>query len=294
MCPQIPTNDNNTTLARVEEGLAVDDYGRGYMGLSGIGYKCQLFAQFQFRSAFKNQISRRANRIFTTGHIAEEFIIADLKRIGIEVFRIDKEGDEVEMTGERGEEQEEIIGFAGHWKGHNDGRCRGVIEAPKTDHLLEMKTMNDKYFKLMVKNKLKEAQPKYYDQMQSYMGYLKLKRGFFVAYNKNDSSYYMERVRFDPDHFKYLQAKERIILEERPANRIGNPRTWFECKFCNARGLCLGVDQPGKHCRTCQFVDVLDNGVWECSKDNKELTKDEQFEGCERYRKSDFFKTISG
>ena len=247
------------------------------MGLSGIGYRCGRMAQYSFRSAFVKKIGHRLSRIFNTGHGAEEFMIADLKRIGIEVYG----------------EQESITGFAGHWKGHIDGRCIGVIESPKTEHLVEFKTMNDKSFKDTVKKKVKASKPGYYDQMQAYMGYLKLTRALFMAYNKNDSSYYIERVKFDSERFAQLKEKELIILEESPVARIGNPITWFECKFCDARDLCMDNVKPVVSCRTCQHVDILDEGKWECSRTQLNLTLQDQANGCSSYRKSDFFTASS-
>lgn len=277
--PLLPTNPN-TTQNKIDAGFAEVNLGRGYMGMSGIGNPCLRAMQLTFRMSTQRKITHRISRIFNTGHNSEHFMIADLKRIGIDVWG----------------EQEELIGFAGHWKGHIDGRCIGVIEAPKTEHLLEMKTHNDKSFNDLKKKGVKESKPGHYAQMTEYMGYTGLKRALYLAYNKNNSEYWIERVYFDKEYFEELRAKERyVVLEELPAARIGTNRpSWYECKFCDHSDVCFKNIEPFKSCGSCQYRDVYDDGVFKCGFNdyNNVLTWDEQIVGCKHYRKSDFYAAL--
>lgn len=274
----IPKNDENTTHFKINEGEIVSEL-RPYCGMSGIGEKCFRKLQYLHYWAFRKTFSRRMERIFNTGHAAEEFIVADLKRIGVECRNVLKD-------------QLEIVGFAGHWKGHPDGFGIGIPEAPKTEHLLEFKTMAEKYFNKCVKEGVQKSNPKYYSQMQRYMEATDKTRALFVAYNKNTSEYYFERVKFDQDHASELKVKEqRILMAEELFEKIGGP-SWFECKFCNAYDVCHGGHPYEKNCRTCRNVDICDGGKWECTEFKKELTIQDQRDGkdCPVYELAEIFK----
>lgn len=275
-----------TTLSLLDKQKTVS-YGRPYLGMSSIGTDCERKLWYGLHWVVKKETSARTNRIFSDGHNAEAGIISDLKRIGYEVYRICPiTGDEIEMTGEVGEEQEEMIGFGGHAKGHNDGRVRGVIESPKTPHLLEMKTANDKSFKDTQSKGVQRAKPVYYAQCQRYMHDLKLTRTLFVMKNKNDSSYYIERIKYDRDFALDLIRKEReIIISDAPPTKRFND-TWYECKWCDDKDVCHDGKEPEKNCRTCEFADMEDNGIWTCQKQNdRALDIEEQKAGCKLYRK---------
>lgn len=291
--PLLPINPN-TTQSLIDKGFAEEGFGRGYMGMSGIGNPCLRALQLQFRMTKKSQIGHRLNRIFNTGHIAERFMIADLNRIGIETFYRFDADTKTPMTGAVGEKQEEIIGFAGHWKGHIDGRCLGVIEAPKTEHLLEMKTHNDKSFNAVKKDGVKRSKPMHYDQMTRYMSGTKLKRALYMAYNKNTSEYHFERVRYDPEHGAELKRKEQIVLmEENPFPRIGTGKpSWHECKFCGQKDICFSRIEPARTCGTCEHRDVYDEGVFKCGRNDKDLTWDDQVKGCDHHQIGVFFQLL--
>ena len=222
--------------------------------------------------AFKAKISKRIRRLFDHGHLMEDYMVNDLNAIGIKVFR----------------RQEEIVDCFGHWKGHMDGIALGVPMAEKTEHLLEMKTMNDDQFKMLVKaqNVLK-SHPKHFWQANTYMGKYKLKRALYMSYNKNDSQYYVERLYFDKEKFEEAEHKEMAVITEHELYpQIGTKKeTWHECKFCDARKICFKKEQPAINCRTCQFVEVKPNGVWACGKNKgKVMSLEAQAIACKLYK----------
>lgn len=273
----------NTTKHKIECVDITNEKPRSYLGMSSIGDECERKLWLSFHWAAKKTHSQRINRIFNTGHIAEGFIIEDLKRIGVDCFY--RFGDKkVEMTGAIDEKQEGFVDVAGHFRGHCDGRVLGIPEAPKTEHLLEMKTHNDKSFKEVAKKGVKEAKPMHYAQMQVYMHYAGLKRALYVAYNKNDSDYYFERVYYDKGEAEDLirKASGIIMSEEIPACKFS--KTWFACRWCEYKDICHGEDRAERNCRTCNKSDIFNNGKWECSKTGKEISYEEQLAGC-RYHK---------
>lgn len=285
----IPMNPN-TTLSKINEGFSTSannfnfdikrsvSHTRNYMGLSGIGEKCIRKLQYTFRMASNNDTNFRTQRIFDLGNIIEQLIIWELERIGISVKN----------------QQKGITGAFGHWKGHIDGTALGIIEAPRTEHLLECKSHKDKLFKKLVDDGVRESNPKYYSQMQIYMDGLRLKRGLYVGYNKDNSELYFERVYPDKDHVQELKEKQQVvIMEELPAHRIGSGKiSWYECKFCKHKDVCFNQIVPLKNCGTCEYRDVYDNGVFKCSKKNDyALSWSEMRNGCFFYKISEFFRS---
>lgn len=260
------TQFRRTTIQKINalDELAVH---RPYLGMSEIGHSCERFLWYKFHWCYQEILTARMQRLFARGHREEPVIIAELNKVGIRVY----------------DEQLEVEGVHGHVKGHIDGKAIGVIEAPKTEHLAEFKTMNAKAFKEVNDKGVRASKPVYFSQAQSYMGKLKLTRTLFVADNKNDDSMYIERLYFDKDIYDNLMVRtERIILSEVPPERKFK-RTWYECKYCSAFTICHGTFPVEQTCRTCKNVDILMKGEWACNKYGMVLATDQQRLGCTNY-----------
>jgi len=267
----IPQNDDINHLLN---NVIITEPLRPYLGLSQIGNGCHRFLQYYHYWCFQSSYSNRVKRLFGVGHSAEETMIADLKKVGINVTN----------------QQQSIVATGGHWRGHTDGSSIWGLR----EYLVEFKTHNDKSFKDLIKKKVKLSKPGHYGQCQSYMGYLKLKACIYMALNKNDSTYYIEIIEFDPEYFEDSKRKEgEIIMSDVLLPKIGTgTSTWFECKMCDARNVCHKGKDPLKSCRSCEFVDVLDEGKWACTKSltEKILSVDEQRAACYLYEVGDIFK----
>ena len=256
-----------STLSLLEDGHVEQDL-RPYLGMSSIGHSCDRFLWYSFRWFFRDTVSFRMLRLFGRGHREEPVIIEQLEKIGIKVHS----------------DQLECEAAFGHCKGHNDGMCDNVPEAPKTTHLLEIKTMSDKYFKEMQKKGVKLCKPIYYAQMQAYMRKFKLKRALFIAVNKNDDSLYVERVRLDIEFADALFVKaEGIVLSETPPIKIFQS-TWYECKFCSANKQCHFGADPLVTCRSCKNSEPALEGKWTCNKFDTNIPVEVQRTGCEHYK----------
>jgi hypothetical protein len=225
---------------------------------------------YAFRWCFEEEISERQSRLFGRGHREEAVIVEALEKVGIRFC-----GD-----------QDEIVFAHGHCKGHRDGEVVGVLEAPKTPHLAEFKTMNDRNFKEVCKLGVAASKPGYYAQCQLYMKFFKLTRTLFVAVNKNDDSMYIERLKYDKESADRLTRKaEDINLSELPPSKRFDP-TWYECKWCSANKICHSGEAVLRNCRTCQFIDIYPGGEWKCQKyGDLHLATDQQRLGCELYEK---------
>src|SRR5579871_4143168 len=129
---------------------ARNDEQREYLGASVLGRECERRLWYDFRWAHEaERFEGRMLRLFATGDIEERRVIEDLREIGVLVSEIDP------ATGEQW-----AIRFAdGHGGGHTDGRLAGVPGAEKTEHLLEVKSHNDKSFKALKKDGVQKAKP---------------------------------------------------------------------------------------------------------------------------------------
>ena len=176
-------------------------------------------------------------RLFETGKREEERIIRELRQAGVYVRDLGNDGNQIRFEM-----------FGGRFAGSIDGIVLGLPEAPKTPHLLEIKTANDKSYKAMLKQGVEHSKPLHYAQMQVYLGALDLKRALYVVVNKNDDSIYTERLEFDNRIYQSLLEKaERIVTSDAPLERFES----FECKWCEFKKICNWEEMPHISCRVC-------------------------------------------
>jgi len=256
----------NKTSAAIECAPEIKKL-RSYLGMSELGHLCPRYLWYTFRWCYEKKIERRMLRLLERGKREEQVIINELKRIGIICYS----------------EQKEFVMTHGHCKGHIDGICIGVKEAPKTEHLLEIKTMAEKYFKKTKKEGIKISKPGYYAQAQIYMYKFGLTRTLFICVNKNNDELYIERIKLDKQLAEELEIKvEDIILSENPPITTFSS-TWYECKFCDANSICHYEKKVEENCRTCSSLDMEEKGKWFCTNYKLFLTTEQQRLACKNY-----------
>jgi len=249
---------------------------RGYLGGSIIGESCERRLWYGFRWASREAFPGRILRLFETGHREEDRIIENLRAVGVTVYDRDENGQQFRYS-EHG----------GHFSGGIDGVVVGLLESPKTPHLLEAKTHNAKSFADLKKKGVRASKPKHFDQMQTYMRKAKLSRAAYIAVCKDTDDLYLERIEYDAKHSKALSKKAlRIIEAPEPLSRINDDPTWFECKFCPAHSTCHGSVVPPVSCRTCAHSTPItegDGARWMCERYECEIPEDKQRKGCENH-----------
>jgi hypothetical protein len=235
-----------------------EDGNRPHLGASLIGHACERFLWMTFRWVDSKKFPGRMLRLFETGQLEEPRLVKNLRRIGVEVHDVTPDG-----------KQWRVSDLGGHFGGSMDGACVGLPEAPKTWHVLEFKTHNDKSFKeLLSKGSVRLAKPQHFAQMQVYMGMTGMERALYMAVNKNDDTIYTERVEYDAVEFARLKARaERVIKANEPPLRCSNDPSWYVCKMCDFHEHCHGEKAPQVNCRTCAHsTPELDGeGKWTCS-----------------------------
>lgn len=225
-----------------------------------------LWYAFRWASPLEKHHGRQL-RLFETGNLEEDRLVADLERIGVDVYG----------------QQDKIRLVQGHVRGKCDGKAMGVVEAPKTEHLLEFKSSNAKGMKEIIKKGCKEAKPLHYGQCQLGMQAFSLSRCLYLVSCKDDDTLYAERIEYDPEFCLRLLARlERIINSPEPPSRINEAADWFECTFCKHKPVCKENAWPRVTCRSCihSSPEMGGDGHWSCARWAKPISFDEQKEGC--------------
>ena len=267
-----------TTTGRIYQWYEENrDPQRTHLGASIIGDPCQRKLWYAFRWAMAETFSGRVLRLFKRGQLEEaNFFVQELRAIGVTVWEVDP------TTGR----QFRMKWANGHMGGSSDGVALGLVESPKTPHLLEFKTSSKKQFDELLKKGVKEKYPTHYGQMQCYMLGLDLKRALYLVTCKDDDRIYQERVHYSATEAKeYIAKGEQIVNAKTPVDlpRISERPDWYQCKFCDYAAVCHGNAIPAVNCRTCAHSSPVDNGAWSCAYYSAEMPAEAQREGCSKH-----------
>jgi hypothetical protein len=232
---------------------------RTYIGASVIGKECKRALWYAFRWVDHEQFEGRMLRLFQTGHLEEPRLVADLRATGATVWDCDP------ATGAQFSAQD----HGGHMRGHCDGVAKNILGTDRSAHLLEFKTHSAKSFAELGKKGLIAAKPMHYWQMQWYMGRMQLKKGLYMAKNKDTDELYAQFVEFDPDLYKQIGEKaESVIFAKEPPEKLHNDSKYYVCNMCSFKGVCHGNKTPKFSCRTCVHAtpERDGDGRWSCAR----------------------------
>jgi hypothetical protein len=252
--PAPPTPTLSAIYAAYE---ARQDAGfREHLGASLIGKPCARALWYDFRWTTAARHSGRILRLFETGHLEEARLVRDLRATGATVLEVAPE------TGR----QFRVEAHGGHFGGSLDAVALGLLEAPKTWHVVEFKTHSAKNFTELVAKGVALAKPQHAAQMQVYMHLTGITRALYVAVCKDTDALHIERVPADPESGERLLDKaRRIIFAQHPPVRISEDPAWFECRMCPHHGLCHGEDAAAVTCRSCLHSTPVEGG-WHCAR----------------------------
>lgn len=254
-------------LKRSDDGL------RPHLGASLIGRGCNRALWYGFRWTTKMTHEARLLRLFGRGHREEAHLTQLLRDAGVTVMTVDPN------TGRQFDFKD------GHFGGSMDGACVGLMEAPKTWHVIEYKTASLKMFNILVAKGVKDAKPEHYAQMQVYMLKMGLERAVYITVCKDDDRLHIERIDFDAEFAQSMVDKAQWIISlPTPPDGISTDPTWFECKWCDHKDTCHGTQAPLPTCRSCTHSTPERDGTWKCERNNIELTVADQKEACQEHR----------
>ena len=249
------------------------DWRRDHLGASVIGHRCDRFLWFVFRWVAADALTGRMVRLLDRGHREEDRIIDSLASAGFEIT-----------------DRQSVVSWGGHFGGHTDGVIRGLLEAPLTPHLLEVKTSNRKNFERLQEKGVRAAKPEHYAQMQVYMRGMALERAFYIVENKDDDDVYGDRIALDREFADRMiargvrittatnEAPDRAPYREHPpCCYTSKDGTRWPCRFFEH---CHGKAMPERNCRTCVAAKPVADGAWHCMHHDRPIDRIAQRIGC--------------
>lgn len=263
--PPMPTVDAIWRAYEAKAGPQFDGYG---IAASALGRDCdrELFYSLRWTSPPEKPDGRHL-RIFARGNIEEQRVIDDLRSAGLDVLDRDPDtGKQWTFTLARG------------WlRGKADGKVSGVIEAPKADHVLEIKSLKAADFRAILKHGLLKAKPEHWHQLHAGMTGLGIARGLYVGVNKDTEEILTERLHLDGEVAARMEARVLRIVEANDVpSRISDKPDAFACRFCNHRETCHGEALPRRNCRTCLHFTFREDGMGHCERFNEALRPKDQ------------------
>ena len=266
----------NSLIAKIDAAHeAKKEHPRTHMGASVIGHPCDRWIWLSFRWAVIEKFPGRILRLFRRGQLEERTVHEDLRLAGCNVSTINQE-------------TRKQWNFA---DGHFGGSCDGIItgglpEAPKTPHVLEVKSHSAKSFKDVQAKGVKASKPQHWAQTQIYMAAFEVDRALYYAVNKDSDEIYTERIEFDSKAAEGLMERaQRLITADRMPEPLSTDATWYECKYCAAHDFCHGSKMTKQvNCRTCDHSTAERDGRWTCAHWGADIPDAEaQRAGCDQH-----------
>ncbi len=234
------------TLAAIDaewERRASKEPRRSYLGASQIGVKCERKLWYSIQPDMPREVPNAASlRRFADGHHGEDVMASRLRMVpGVQLWTVD------EHTGGQ-------IGgtlFDGRFGWHVDGVILGLIQAPETPHVFEHKQVGEDKFRKLQKLKTEVGEKHtlamwdevYYAQAVIYMHLLDLDRHYLTVATPGGRDYDSCRTEANRGMAEALIEKAgRIIRSPEPLARITERPEHWECKWCEFRGICHGIE----------------------------------------------------
>lgn len=130
----------------------------------------------------------------------------------------------------------------------NGGKLAGhydciISRANEPEILIDIKTMNDYAYKVWKKAGTLKTRPQYADQVHIYayglmLQGMRIKELGILGMNKNNSSYYLERFKYDSERMKGILARSEYILSCESAPESGTRMESWCCRYCEYSRIC--------------------------------------------------------
>ncbi len=214
---------------------------RNYLGCSILGHECERAVQYEalktvFRIDIPDDFPPRVRRIFARGVDAEARAADWFASAGF-----------VLLTEDPATHTQFKVSFCeNNIQGHLDGifaLWRGAEASPfPLPALWENKCVNAKGWRQVVKEKVRHAYPKYFAQMQLYMGGMGLDKGLITFVNADTLELHHELVGFEEHTFQGLITRGRRVLEackhgEWVPTGAGSEAS-LSCRMCSYSQTC--------------------------------------------------------
>ena len=194
---------------------------RDYIGASSIGSDCLRQIWYQYQGTESKDVPAKVRRTWAIGKVLEGLILDWLENAGLEIartwFDLQSEG-------------------MPYFRGHVDSVW---IKKDEAHAVIEIKTAKNSSFQIFAKKGVKEWNPQYYAQIQSYMGMMRVNSAYILVLNKDNSDISDELVMFDQAFYDGLRKKAALIHSATSAPpRIHGSNLYFKCKMCSYNKVC--------------------------------------------------------
>ena len=263
-----PLHDVTALIDRAHE--AAQEPPRPHLGCSLLGHPCERWLWLSFRWAVVEKFDGRILRLFRRGQNEEQIVLADLAAIGCQIAATDG--------------RQARVDFGAHVSGSIDGIIEsGVPGAPRTRHVLEIKTHGRKSFQDLLAKGVRKAKWQHFVQMQLYMHGTGCTRALYFAVCKDDDAIYTERVEYDAVIAESaIKRGHGVTLADRMPPPLSTDPTWYQCRWCPAHSVCHKA-QPTRqvNCRTCAHATAQGDSTWHCARWETTIPTDAQRAGCD-------------
>lgn len=249
---------------------------RKHLGASVIGDTCERRLWFGFRWIHNHNPGGRMYRLWQRGHREEPIVFEHLRLRG----HVINEVDPATLK------QWRLAALHNHFGGSCDGRGYLPASFEYADEVgYEVKTANDKQFKLFKKDGVRKWKPKYAAQMDVYGRAWGIRFFVFTVVNKNDDDKAVEIYECDWTNADRLLAKaERVITWRVPPPRLSEHPSYSECKYCDFNKHCHFGAMPDVNCRSCRNSQPTFEGGWFCDVHQAVIPEDVILTGCPQWR----------
>ena len=224
-------NAVNAHLDRAMLNRQAKETPRDYLGVSGLGRKCERQIQYDYAGAPKDEgagFKPQTLRWFEDGHIGEDTAARWFKDAGFDLRTVKPDGRQ--------------FGFSaadGRFRGHIDGSFASGPDLPGITYpcLWEHKRLGAKSWREVVKKGVIAARPVYAVQIALYQAYLDLTApAVFTATNRDTLELHHEAVPFDAALAQEMSDRAARIITATDAHEL-LPRGFsdpahFECRMC--------------------------------------------------------------
>ena len=243
--------------------VAAKRIGAGYVGV-----ECARALAFKFHKTTPDERESvvspgELNRHAESGHWTEEKTCDWLRLCGFDVStnQIDRETGEALVGYDGGPKQHGFYNAQHPETGQYQlaGEVDGIIISVPDDlkHLIpvedgtiwESKKATHKKWTNFKKKGVKDADPKYYGQIQVCMAYMGAKRCLFSMLNLDNMKFYWELVKFDQAKAQKLSDRAvSVIQSNNPFElpRAVSDQTHFVCRFCDYQTSCWNEPEAVK------------------------------------------------
>jgi hypothetical protein len=205
------------------------DTPRDYVGASSIGNHCERKVWYQYKGV-SYQCPSTLKITFEIGRRLEAMIIDYLSLSNIKIIRPTSENPLFCFD-------KDLPSFSGHMDALielSDGR-RAILE------IKTAKASSYAKFANPIKGGVKNWNPQYYSQIQSYMGMTGIHDAVFFVINKDSSECQEEWVKFNSLFYDELKVKAtRIIDSVEEPERINKNPIFYLCQMCGYKEKCHG------------------------------------------------------